>query len=93
MEYIFGFFVTWVLILTPPVLIRFAVLRKPISSKVIAITISAALLILNFAVFAFLGSRSKTHAVLFLGAWVCFAILRYRNKDQMKKSALDERKS
>ena len=77
---------TWGIGLTPPLLIRFAFLRRPIS-KGWAIGIVVFLWFINFVLFTALGSESKTHAALFLVAWASYAILR---KGAKKKSAYKE---
>jgi len=77
---------TWGIGLTPPLLIRFAFLRRPIS-KGWAISIVVFLWFINFVFFTALGSESKTHAALFLVAWASYAILR---KGAKKKSAYKE---
>lgn len=77
---------TWGIGLTPPLLIRFAFLRHPIS-KGWAIGIVVFLWFINFVLFTALGSESKTHAALFLVAWASYAILR---KGAKKKSAYKE---
>ena len=77
---------TWGIGLTPPLLIRFAFLQRPIS-KGWAIGIVVFLWLINFVLFTALGSESKTHAALFLVAWASYAILR---KGAKKKSAYKE---
>ncbi len=77
---------TWGIGLTPPLLIRFAFLRRPIS-KGWAIGIVAFLWVINIVFFTAIGSQSKTHAALFLVAWASYAILR---KGAKKKSAYIE---
>ena len=52
---------TWGIGLTPPILIRFVFLRKPLS-KGWAIGIVIFLWFINFVLFTALGSESKTHA-------------------------------
>jgi len=66
---------TWGVGLTPPLLIRFAFLRRPIS-KAWAIGTAAIFWCINIILFTALGSTSKTHAALFLVAWASYAILR-----------------
>ena len=77
---------TWGIGLTPPLLIRFAFLRRPIS-RGWAIGTVALLWIINIMLFTALDSESKTHAALFLVAWASYAILR---KGVKKKSAYKE---
>ena len=77
---------TWGVGLTPPLLIRFAFLRRPIS-KGWAIGTAAIFWFINIIIFTALGSTSKTHGALFLVAWASYAILR---KGAKKKSAYKE---
>ncbi len=79
---------TWGIGLTPPLLIRFAFLRRPIS-KGWAVSIVVLLWIINLMIFTALGSESKTHIALFLVAWASYAILRKgSNKKQTEKVSL-----
>ena len=77
---------TWGVGLTPPLLIRFAFLRRPIS-KGWAIGTAAIFWFINIIIFTALGSTSKTHGALFLVAWASYAILR---KGAKEKSAYKE---
>ncbi|MCJ7776843.1 MAG: hypothetical protein MUP16_00785 [Sedimentisphaerales bacterium] len=77
---------TWGVGLTPPLLIRFAFLRRPIS-KGWAIGTAAIFWFINIIIFTALGSTSKTHGALFFVAWASYAILR---KGAKKKSAYKE---
>ena len=79
-------FLTWGVGLTPPLLIRFAFLRRPIS-KGWAIGTAAIFWFINIIIFTALGSTSKTHGALFLVAWASYAILR---KGAKEKSAYKE---
>ena len=66
---------TWGIGLTPPLLIRFLLLRRPIS-KGWAISTAAIFLFINIILFTALGSTSKVHTALALVAWASYAILR-----------------
>jgi hypothetical protein len=65
---------TWGIGLTPPLLIRYAVLRRPLA-KGWAWGIAACFFFINVALFVALGSQSKTHYALILVAWASYAIL------------------
>ncbi|HOQ04283.1 MAG TPA: hypothetical protein PKY88_03595 [Anaerohalosphaeraceae bacterium] len=66
---------TWGVGLAPPLLIRFAFLRRPIS-KGWAIGIVVFFWVINIMFFTAIGSKSETHTALFLVAWASYAILR-----------------
>lgn len=78
---IISFILTWGIGLTPPLLIRFAFLRRPIS-KGWAIGTVGLFLFINIVLFTAMGSKSKTHAALFFVAWASYAILRKGAKKQ-----------
>jgi len=78
-ELILSFLFTWVVGLTPPVLIRFTFLKRPIE-KWPAIGICVLIWVCNIVLFTALGSRSKTHGALLLIAFVSYAILRRQGK-------------
>ena len=65
---------TWGIGLTPPLLIRYAILRKPLPKKA-AIPLVVLFWFINIIIFTALGSQSKTHAALFLVAWASYYIL------------------
>jgi hypothetical protein len=70
---------TWGIGLTPPVLIRYAILRRPMN-KWPAIGICAFFWFFNVILFTALGSKSKTHFALTLVAFVSYWILRKAGK-------------
>jgi len=71
--------ITWGVGLAPPVLIRYAVLKRPMNQWP-AIGTCAALWFLNVLFFTALGSKSKSHAALTLVAFVSYWILRKAGK-------------
>jgi|GEM_PF-4063484 len=73
---------TWVVGLLPPLLIRYVLLKRPIA-KWPAIGICVFFWLCSFILFTSLGSKSKTHTVLYLIAWVSYLILRRENKTPM----------
>lgn len=85
-EIILSFIVTWAIGLIPPLLIRYAFLRRPMDKKS-AIGISALFWVLNVILFTALGSKNKTHAVLLLIAYVSYWILRRERKTEREKSS------
>lgn len=70
-----SFLLTWIIGLTPPCLIRFVFLRRPLS-KIAAVVTSGLFVVINLFIFILLGSQSKTHAALIFVAWVSYGILR-----------------
>ena len=66
---------TWGIGLAPPLLIRYAFLKRPIGVWP-AIVVCAIFWLFNILLFTALGSRSKTHAALTLVAFASYWILR-----------------
>ena len=81
---------TWAIGLTPPLVIRFALLRRPLS-KAGACVVAACFLVANLVVFVALGSESKTHGALFLVALASYAILRAGAKRHVGKAYASRR--
>ncbi|MBC8427216.1 MAG: hypothetical protein H8E00_01010 [Deltaproteobacteria bacterium] len=78
---------TWGIGLSPPLLLRFVILRRPIMSKGWVVGIVALFWLTNIVVFTALGSTNKTHGALLLVALVSYGILRKGAKKQ--KVAVD----
>lgn len=74
-----SFLITWSIGLVPPLFIRFVFLRRLIE-KWPAIGIAVLFLFLNLVLFITIGSENKTHAVLYIIAWVSYIILRKKEK-------------
>jgi len=74
---------TWGIGLAPPLLVRFAFMRKPMP-KAGAIPFVVVFLFINIVIFTALGSQSKTHGALFLVAMASYYILRYGAKGGVK---------
>ena len=66
--------ITWSIGLTPPLLIRFVVMRRPID-KWPAVGVAGLFLLLNISLFVAMGSENRSHTVLALIAWVSYIIL------------------
>ena len=77
----YSFLITYSVGLAPPLLIRFAVMRRPMS-KGWAIGTVALLWAVNIVLFTALGSQSKSHGALVLVAFLSYAILRKGLKKQ-----------
>ncbi len=73
-----SFLLTWVIGLTPPLVTRYLLLKKPMAKKW-AIVFCTIFVILNLILFIVMGSNSKTHAVLALIAYISYKILRKTN--------------
>ena len=76
---IISFIITWAIGLIPPLLLRFAIIRKPISKK-LSIFLVILLWFINVIIFMVLGSQSKTHGALVLVAIASYYILRKGSK-------------
>lgn len=76
-----SFLFTWGVGLAPPLLIRFAFMRRPIG-KGWAIGIVALFWVFNIVLFTALGSQGKSHGALTLVAFASYAILRKGAKKQ-----------
>lgn len=76
-----SFLFTWGVGLAPPLLIRFAIMRRPIG-KGWAIGVIALFWVFNIVLFTVLGSQSKSHGALALVAFASYAILRKGAKKQ-----------
>ena len=83
---IFSALLTWGIGLAPPLLIRFAILRRSMN-KGWAIGTVVFCGVMNLMLFIALGSKSKTHFALFLIAYASYAILRKEGKKQIKRTA------
>ncbi|HDS05873.1 MAG TPA: hypothetical protein ENN95_02405 [Deltaproteobacteria bacterium] len=77
-----SFLFTWGVGLVPPLLIRFAILCRPIG-KGWAIGVVALFWVFNIVLFTALGSQSKSHVALALVALASYAILRKGAKKQV----------
>lgn len=76
---IISFIITWTIGLVPPLLLRFAIIRKSISKK-LSIFLVILLWFINVNIFTALGSQSKTHGALILVAITSYYILRKGSK-------------
>jgi len=66
--------ITWGIGMTPPLLIRYLLVKKPLEKK-ISIAIIIIQWFVNLMIFTALGSQSKTHAVLYIMAFISYRIL------------------
>lgn len=78
-DLILSIILTWGVGLLPPVLIRYAILKRPVANW-LAIAICIFFWFCNIILFTALGSKSKTHAGLLMVAGVSFWILQRKNK-------------
>ena len=77
---------TWGIGLAPPLLVRFALMRRPMP-KSGAIAFVVVFLFINIVIFTVLGSRSKTHGALVLVAIASYYVLRRGAKKQKDAGA------
>jgi uncharacterized membrane protein YhaH (DUF805 family) len=80
---------TWGIGLLPPLLIRFAIVRQPIS-KWPAVIIVAVFFFVNVAIFTTLGSQSKTHGALMLVAFASYVILHRGHEPRLRDTSTEE---
>lgn len=85
---VISFIVTWAVGLIPPLLLRFAIIRKPISKK-LSIFLVILLWFINVVIFTALGSQSKSHGALVLVAIASYYILRKGNNAPNKAISAD----
>ena len=78
---VLSFLVTWTIGLTPPALIRFVFLKRPIG-KWPAIGFCGVMFMVNMMIFLALGSESKTHIAVILIAFASYYILRKAAKEK-----------
>jgi hypothetical protein len=90
-ELLLSFVVTWTVVLVPPAIIRF-IRRKPIS-KWVAITLASVLYFANIVLFTAMGSQSKSHGALVIGAIFCYYVLRWQTSASAAMSAAQQRKT
>lgn len=74
---------TWGIGLVPPLLVRFAFMRRPMP-KAEAIAFAVVFWFINIVIFTALGSQSKTHSALFFVAMASYYILRRGAKKREK---------
>lgn len=74
LDIVVSIILTWGWGLAIPLILRYAVLKRPLD-KLIALFTTGGLWLLNIFIFTALGSQSKTHAALFLVAAVSYWIL------------------
>lgn len=76
-----SFFVTWVIGLTPPLVLRYLIIGKPLL-KWSAIAVCGLFCVINLFIFIALGSQSKTHSAVFLIALASYYILMRESKNK-----------
>ena len=84
-----SFLITWGIGLAPPLLIRFVFMGRPIG-KGWAISLVALFWAFNIMFFTVLGSKSKSHSVLILIAFVSYLILRKGTRKQNSPAQVDD---
>lgn len=90
-ELLLSFVITWTVVLAPPAIIRF-IRRKPLS-KGFGITLAAVLYFANIILFTAMGSQSKSHGALVIGAIFCYYVLRWQTNVSAAKSVAEQRKA
>jgi hypothetical protein len=82
---------TWIIGLTPPLVFRYLIIRKPLSKRW-AILVCGLFVIVNLAIFISLGSKSKSHAAVFFIAMVSYWILHRKPHSTPSMTANPERR-
>lgn len=90
-ELLLSFLITWTVVLVPPAIIRF-IRRKPLT-KGVAIALAAVLYFANIILFTAMGSQSKSHGALVIGAVFCYYVLRWQTNASAAKSVAEQRKA
>lgn len=86
------FLATWTIGLSLPLVVRFVILRKPINKR-LAFATAVVWWFANITFWVWMGSQSKSHAVLFVIALVTYYILTYRRKSQSEIEAQMQKKA
>lgn len=90
------FVLTWGIGLTPPLLIRFFILKRPMKYALSGFGVIACFWFLNILIFTFMGSTSKTHGPSLLVGFASYAILRkgsLKGTDREEKCKAEEKNS
>ena len=90
-ELLLSFVITWIVVMVPPAIIRF-IRRKPLS-KGVAITLAIVLYFANIILFTAMGSQSKSHGALVIGAIFCYYVLRWQTNSSAARSVAEQRKA
>ena len=80
---IFSFVLTWGICLGEPIIIRYLILKRPMTKESAIIT-SIILCIINMAIFIALGSKSRMHTALLIAAYISYLILKKKSKNNNK---------
>lgn len=79
-------------IISLPVIVRFVLWRKPINQGWIRLVLSLSFYIANLMFISYLGRNSALDISILVGIWVCYDILRYKDKKQKLEDAKNERR-
>ncbi len=91
LDLVLSFLVTWTVILSLPTAIR-AIRKRPLE-KGQAIGICAILYFVDVVIFAALGSQSKSHLAVLIGAFVSYYVLRWQTKTSAVRTTQEQRKA
>jgi hypothetical protein len=91
MEFILSFLLTWIVILTPPLILR-AANRGPVG-RTASIVTCGVLYFANFVIFTALGSTSKSHLAILLGAWLSYKLLVWQTAKAARAEIAAQRKA
>ena len=85
-----SFFITWIVVLGPPAFVRL-VRRRPLT-KTPAIVLCVAFYFANIIFFSAIGSESKSHGALIIGAFFSYYLFQWQTKASTAKAASEQRK-
>jgi hypothetical protein len=91
LELVLSFIITWTVVLTPPAVVRL-IRRKPLVNPT-AIVLSVVLYFVNVILFTAMGSQSKSHTALFVGAIFSYYVFRWQTKASAAKSLAEQRQA
>ncbi|MCW5587267.1 MAG: hypothetical protein KIS75_14130 [Chromatiales bacterium] len=85
-----SFIITWTVVLVPPAFVR--LVRRKALTKTAAVVLCVALYFANIVLFTALGSESKSHGALMIGAVISYFVFRWQTKASAAKAISDRRK-
>lgn len=88
---LFSFVLTWGIALGEPLVIRYLILRRPMSKNSAIIT-SIILCVINITIFIQLSSPNKAHTALIIAAYISYFILKKKSKNDTDNDNLSDDK-
>jgi len=91
LELVLSFIITWTVVLIPPAVVR--LIRRKALAKNTAIALSVVLYFVNVVLFTAMGSESKSHGALLIGAIFSYYVFRWQTKASAAKSVAEQRQA